>query len=57
MIPRLEIEALMEEGPTVGLAPADRNSVVLKRIDDAAAPRYIEFAKATLPQGVSTSMV
>jgi phosphoglucosamine mutase len=40
----LEIERLMKEGPTVGLAePGDLGRV--KRIDDAGA-RYIEFAKA-----------
>ncbi|MHA7871250.1 MAG: phosphoglucosamine mutase [Hyphococcus sp.] len=44
----LEIERLMKEGPTAGLAQsADLGRV--KRIDDAGA-RYIEFAKAAFPR-------
>ncbi|MEM6914446.1 MAG: phosphoglucosamine mutase [Pseudomonadota bacterium] len=44
----LAIERLMEEGPSVGLAKADKLGRA-KRVDDASA-RYIEFAKATLPR-------
>ncbi|NNU17335.1 phosphoglucosamine mutase [Parvularcula sp. ZS-1/3] len=44
----LEIEALMEDGASVGLADAS-NLGRAKRVDDAG-PRYIEFAKATLPR-------
>jgi phosphoglucosamine mutase len=44
----LEIETLMEEGPAIGLAEAGKLGRA-KRIDDAG-PRYIEFAKATLPR-------
>ncbi|MEM9810682.1 MAG: phosphoglucosamine mutase [Pseudomonadota bacterium] len=47
----LEIEALMEEGPNVGLAKPDMLGRA-KRIDDAG-PRYIEFAKAALPRRLS----
>ncbi|GJL95568.1 MAG: phosphoglucosamine mutase [Hyphococcus sp.] len=44
----LEIEHLMKDGPTVGLAsPSELGRV--KRIDDAGA-RYIEFAKAAFPR-------
>ncbi len=47
----LEIERLMKDAPTAGLAAsADLGRV--KRIDDAGA-RYIEFAKAAFPRRVS----
>ncbi len=47
----LEIERLMQDGPTAGLArPGDLGRV--KRIDDAGA-RYIEFAKNTFPRRLS----
>lgn len=46
-----EIEKLMDEAPTTGLAaPADLGRV--KRVDDAGA-RYIEFAKNAFPRGLS----
>ncbi|GGY51325.1 phosphoglucosamine mutase [Parvularcula lutaonensis] len=47
----LEIEALMEEGVTDGLATPEKLGRA-KRIDDAG-PRYIEFAKSTLPRRLS----
>ncbi|HXI87608.1 MAG TPA: phosphoglucosamine mutase [Parvularculaceae bacterium] len=47
----LEIERLMEEKPTEGLADSPDLGRV-KRIDDAGA-RYIEFAKATFPRNLS----
>ncbi|MEM9421130.1 MAG: phosphoglucosamine mutase [Pseudomonadota bacterium] len=45
------IERLMCDGPEVGLAPSGELGRA-KRYDDAGA-RYIEFAKATLPRGLS----
>jgi phosphoglucosamine mutase len=47
----LEIESLMEEGASVGLAPPEKLGRA-KRIDDAG-PRYIEFAKAALSRRIS----
>ncbi len=47
----LEIEALMDEGLTEGLAPPTGLGRV-QRIDDAQA-RYVEIAKATFPRHLS----
>jgi phosphoglucosamine mutase len=47
----MAIEALMEDGSDVGLAPSAALGRA-KRYDDAGA-RYIEFAKATLPRRLS----
>lgn len=47
----LEIEALMADNPASDLAKAEKLGRA-KRIDDAG-PRYIEFAKATLPRRLS----
>ena len=47
----LEIEALMEQDLNTGLAEPSKLGRA-KRIDDAG-PRYIEFAKSTLPRRVS----
>ncbi|WP_374275686.1 phosphoglucosamine mutase [Brevundimonas sp.] len=46
-----EIEALMDEDLTQGLAPAEKLGRV-KRIDDSQA-RYVEIAKATFPRRLS----
>ncbi|WP_122466792.1 phosphoglucosamine mutase [Brevundimonas lutea] len=48
-----EIEALMDEDLTQGLAPAEKLGRV-KRIDDSQA-RYVEIAKATFPRRLSLS--